>query len=1414
MDLLVLINIYKRFRLPKVCLFFLILFPSLGVFALEPLQRNPILNSFSTSQGLIQDSVTDLVVDKDGFIWVATEGGLDRWDGYRFTHVSGPQNQLLDVPIESLYQASDQAMWVGTANSGVYRYDITHNTLELMVKLPYLTHASLTQSAGNFFEQENGDVLISLDHSLVRYRKDVNQVETLLSLTQEQADNGQFIRYVYQYEHLIFVASNKGLLVADESIKPLTFKPLNYLGNLPNNLDSINSKYLYVDEHQDLWIGTVSGLYRLPIATLDDEIRLGASLAGQSELIIPKRNIWELVREETGQYWVATDLGVIQLRTDGHNKWQYDLLFEPSVGMEELSKKDIPTLVADRDGSLWMGTYINGILFWSKNSSYFSSIQNMRWSSEHKPLSNNVIWGLNQTQDGALWIGTDNGLNRYDLITHKSQSYLTDDSSIGGAYTKANIVNVLNANEGYLYLETYDGMYLFNTHTGEDSPIGFDNQGEHLIFAYGANVDTEQRLYFISDHFYRYDPKTQVTEILYDLEKNLDPSLTISFLGELPSNPNKLLVATNGEVWLVDKNTLSAQLIHSLPKKLKSREKSTYDANSFVELHKTLYIAYTGYGLVAIDSTTFQQIAYYDRKALGNSDIIYGLQKDERDNLWFSSHSGIHRFSPATNHFSHYASGKDISVAEFNQGANTVLENGVMAYGSPQGVIMFDPKKLNREHQKHLGIDSRLMAISGASLSSRALNLPMTNLAGHHIDLEHSDYGLTIYFSPLTFEGRSQMSFRYILSSGEQVLSDAITNDTQVHLPSLPSGDYRFEVMPASQMMDKILLPASITLSIPYPPLRSPLAYTTYVLIFVGLLSIYLFNRHVQQTRLKYAEQKVKLFGNAFKQTRDWVIIFDANKQPVATNPSFEKIFGIDHTGDIQHQIDLLYRTLPRLKRQLSDRLNNMKSGDFWKDEDIIQLGDGRTYDVIINISVMTADKNEHMDEHYLIVISDISQQKNAERKLMKIANYDNLTGLVNRSLLLDRLERAIAKAKIQHTKVAVLFVDLDRFKGINDSLGHDYGDKLLRVIAHRMLNLASANDTVARLGGDEFVIVMEDVENLDSISSIVGSLIESVETPISLGLEVLRVSCSIGVSFYPNDATDPGELLKQADVAMYSAKKDTLNNFTYFTEDMNERARERLQLENQVKNAYQDNCFLNYYQPIVNVENGKTEGVELLLRCCYKGQWISPVEFIPILEELRYIIDVTRQAMERSICDIAYWYQLGFRGYVSINLSALHFKTHFDLDGLLQTLADASLPPSALRFEITEGVLMDDSDDTLAKIQQMIGAGFSLALDDFGTGFSSLSYLKRFPLQVLKIDKSFIDDIGSGKADNALVTTTIALALNLDMTCIAEGIEHKAQAQYLQEHGCILQQGYLFSKPVEAKFVADLLAKNWQLSK
>ncbi|OFI34875.1 EAL domain-containing protein [Alteromonas lipolytica] len=1370
----------------------------------EPLIANPVGTELSTQQGLRQDSIRDLLVDTDNFLWVATDEGLDRYDGNRVLPIVGDNDILASTAIDKLFLDSQQRLWISAAYRGLFIFNLTDNVVSKALELAHYDDPQMIQTAEQFIELPDGNMLILFRQSLVLYDVASEEHRILYRLPYEEGQRMPYLRDMLLVDNLLLLATSEGLKITRYAPQNLNFHALEHRQNVAPDLDNANTKRLRLTDDGTLWVGTVAGLYSMSWNAVKQAYRSASAVIPDARLILDKRNIWDIESPDKDLLWIGSDIGLLRVaRVAG--QWQADFILEPSVGDVAMSRQDVRAIALTHNNDLWIGSYLNGAIHWSPNSFNFSILQN---HGTQKPLSNNVIWAIHEDDQQQLWIGSDNGLTRYNPKTEQSTFYIVKDGlpDSYSIHTIERIFPALQANK--LLLSTYNGMLRFDMTSGEYESFNMGLDEDESMYVSGVGVGPDQQLYFVANHFYRYNQATNVLERLNQLEEQVPFNTASNFIGTNPLNNEEILLANYDGLWAYNPGTTEAHQLHRLPERLVNAELRPDKVNLNGHI---LWISYPGYGLVGLDAATYEQRYHFGRDVLGRAVVLFDLLKDDEGYFWFSSLNGLHRFSPSELKFTRYEYGRDLSIAEFNQGANQKLQDGRMVFGSPKGLVFFDPIKLNHNQQsKMLVDDTPQMVISDIGLSSRELNLPKHNLANMHLDLNHDDYGLTIEFSALEYHRARDTQFKYILSKGSQVLSEDITTDSRVVLPSLAAGEYRFEVSPVYRAREKAILPAGLIISVAYPPFLSPLAYTIYAFIGLSVILAYLISRHLQLVRLKQAQQQVKLFGNAFRHTSDWVVIFDEDHMPVAANPAFEKAFGIAPTERLDRQLHRLYQRVPKLEAQLSGQLNSLIEGDYWKGEDRIQMPDGRHYDVLIDINRMSEDK-ESGGTHFLLVISNITEQKNAERKLVKIANFDNLTGLVNRSLLLDRLEHAIANATSHSHTVAVLFVDLDRFKGINDSLGHDYGDKLLRVVANRMLNLASKSDTVARLGGDEFVIVMEEVENEVAVSSFVAQLIESIETPISLGKEVLRVSCSVGISFFPDDATEPAELLKQADVAMYSAKKSTLNAFIYYTREMNERAIERLALENLVKSAYEEQAFENYYQPIVNITTGKTEGVELLLRCHYRDEWISPAAFIPVLEELRHIIELTRKATDVAIDDLQQWYSDGFTGYISINLSALHFKTHFDLEYIQARLDEVGLPYSAIRFEITEGVLIDKSDEVLNELIRIREAGFKLALDDFGTGYSSLSYLRRFPLDILKIDKSFIDDVKESLEENALVQTTINLAHSLRMDCIAEGIEHSEQLQYLLNHGCCLMQGYYFSKPVDARTVRPLLTKHWQ---
>lgn len=421
------------------------------------------------------------------------------------------------------------------------------------------------------------------------------------------------------------------------------------------------------------------------------------------------------------------------------------------------------------------------------------------------------------------------------------------------------------------------------------------------------------------------------------------------------------------------------------------------------------------------------------------------------------------------------------------------------------------------------------------------------------------------------------------------------------------------------------------------------------------------------------------------------------------------------------------------------------------------------------------------------------------DHDLYQLAYHDSLTALPNRSLFDDRLSHALTKAERSQQQVALFVIDLDRFKNVNDSLGHHLGNVLLRQVAMRIKECLREADTVARFGGDDFVIICEDVVFLEKVAILAQKFLEVIAQPIQVGDHDLFVTASIGISLYPEDGHDAESLLSSAEVAMYRTKKRGRNGYTFYTADMNARTHEFLLLEGGLRKAIELNHFELYYQPQIDLASRTMIGVEALIRWQDPERgMISPADFIPLAEETGLIVPIGRWVLQTACAQVKVWQDQGYTPFpVSVNISGCQFKQHAFVDMVVDTVAAAGLEPCWVELEITESVIMDNVDESIMTLTQLRDAGFELSIDDFGTGYSSLSYLKRFPISKLKIDQSFVRDIDTDENDAAIVSAIIGLTKSLDLEVIAEGVEDEAQARYLIQHGCLQAQGFLFSRPL-----------------
>lgn len=463
--------------------------------------------------------------------------------------------------------------------------------------------------------------------------------------------------------------------------------------------------------------------------------------------------------------------------------------------------------------------------------------------------------------------------------------------------------------------------------------------------------------------------------------------------------------------------------------------------------------------------------------------------------------------------------------------------------------------------------------------------------------------------------------------------------------------------------------------------------------------------------------------------------------------------------------------------------------------------------DLVNSISLAKYELEQRTDALH----RDINRRKFLEQKLFHQANFDLLTGLPNRGLIMVRIRDAIYRTKHTDMKVAVLFLDLDRFKIINDTLGHIVADKLLIAVAERLLKCIRSNDTVSREGGDEFLIVLQDLSNEREAINIAESILKSIQQPFVIDDRKFSISISIGISIYPKDATAPELLIRNADMAMYRAKELGRNNLQFFTEELNKRILNRLLIENQLRDALALNEFSLLYQPIVCMTSQRVIGLEALLK------WNNPKlvnipssEFISIAEEAGLIIPIGEWALRAACMQTKIWHEAGFFPLqICVNFSARQFKQTNFLELMNQILKEIEFDPHFLTLEITESMLMEDVDQIIDILNQLKKIGITIVIDDFGKGYSSLNYLKRLPVDKLKIDRTFIQDIPQHQDDVAITKAVIALAEGLGLKVIAEGVENKSQCQFLVNHHCFEMQGYYFSRPLNVEDCTKLLREH-----
>ncbi|MCC5878550.1 MAG: EAL domain-containing protein [Idiomarina sp.] len=1477
------------------------------------------IDQFSVHNGLSQNSITGMLKDADGFLWIATGAGLNRFDGHQFQLVKGPEGVFESKYISMLTQTSDGLIWVAIPNAGIYSLTPGHAQFVQRVEEELHDEWWFAETTNIFLHQ--GQYYFTNDNSLRRLDPTTNEVTLLYEVEQESESYYDIVRHAYPEQEFIFIATSAGLEAYNLNTGRVT--EIDHLGGEQGNVNQINTKYL-LPHDGELLIATVQGLYGIDIDDLVHSLREGVE-APHANTYDPDLNIWQMVHQDD-QVLLATQTGLHTIAPQASS---------PSLKLK-FSDSDLPVfdnsihhVGVDDDNNIWLGTPFNGLFQWRPETKRFTTIA--KGMGAYPKLSNNQVWAIAQDTAERLWVGTQNGLNLIDWTqqTHQHEIFLTteDDSAY---YHEGVVYDIFpdphDADIIWLYQSDY--MFEFKVSTGVATPLAelVDNTDDQTLLAEGffwSYQLIDERIWFAdAAGIYAFDTQSRTLHHYTEFsDKEFDLMNLYTFIGTAPGQSNQLLLGLASEVWLYDFTSGEVERLYR--HEPFHRYADIYVESMVEDDQGRLWLSMMGVGLLVFDTDSLEHLFTLGlAEGLPTRDMYQG-RLDANGYLWFSSMAGLLRLNTTTYHVERFTYREGTSSNEFNYNASVSLTDGRFAYGSMRGITLFDPLHLEPTQRQ---LRTRISAINYITTGER-LPLPLQDLSGQSVQLPHDSRGIRVEVSTSSLDRPYEVRYHYQLS-GPESLNIESSRETSISFPRLRPGNYNLQITAIDPRTGTRGSPAVVAIKVDYHPLLSPLALLIYVFLILLLLAILLRYRHQQHQRLlqsklraerseerlslavsatqsgiwdwhrqhdrvfdtrlqddlgyseltddldmallrgyvhyrdlpqvnalwqamlsgerdnfnctyrmrhadgswlwyhdighvtrrnqhgepervtgvfqnitlaRSTEEKAMLFGQAFEQTQDWVLLLNSEQLPMTANRAFCQAAGIDESNLTDFEFTNMTQERLYFYR---DILLDLQPGEQWRGEDVVSMVNRASVPVLMNISAVADPLTG--SRAYVIVMTDISAQKAAEQQLRKLANYDALTGLPNRVLLNQELDQLLQQAVIEPTnQIGLMFMDLDRFKQINDSLGHSVGDSLLCIIAERVKGCVRGDDTVARLGGDEFIILMQ-APNESAIRETAERVLQAVNEPLVIDKNHIRVSPSIGIALYPQHGNNRDELLKHADVAMYEAKDSGRNRYRMFRAEMDTRVRERLNLELELKQAVSRGDLRNAYQPIINAAHKECVGVELLLRWTLNDNHISPDVFIPLAEDLGLIVHITEQAMREALADLKRLREYQPTMYLSVNLSV----RHLDYDSLPEHVSDLleefDLPASALRFELTEGILIEETVRAGAIMHQLRELGIQLMLDDFGTGYSSLRYLKDFPLSVIKIDRGFTADIGCDKSDEAIIESILAMATNLDKVCVAEGVETDAQRKWLLTRGCFLMQGYLFSP---AKPITDLLA-------
>ena len=1365
---------------------------------------------FGVEQGLSDPRVTKLNI-VGNTLWIGTQGGLFSLSTRtnRITQVS--LGTSIEPQITSLANVDNTYLLAGTKASGTFA--VTANTITRLnvpqdvvaYQIKANSTRAITLALGNQLwhydlVSQQGQVLWQTEHN-VPYIKDFIQtpqgqfwvVGPEAGLIQLDREGEHFVAAYHKYDtkRPTSISENNMLCLLEDPFGNLwigaSYSGLNkintrrqyfqhlseYSTELP--LQSNNIRSIYRSQDNALWIGTEgAGLKRLAFNHTQYE-HYTSFFANALGLKTQNLNLTvrSIVQDQQGTLWFASNYGLGRLSSSG----DFSLLKVSDNQDTSTEANHIRSLALDDHNRLWVAT-THALYRKASENDEFTPVSITNIDNFHP--EQNILLTL-RVDNTTLWIGSLNGLVKLDMQTGKGEAFYHD------PHDKNSIINnrirdILVASNGDIWFATHGGMSRLSAQA--DTPIFKDYTREQ-----GLPSDTIYALLEDADHHIWFSSNAGIGKL------NPVSGKVINFneqegLQALEFNGGVKLKDQDGDLWFGGINGINRFNPKALPDKRGEARVALTAYKIAGEKHTILDLSHPPQIVMNYtDQLVSFEVTSLDFSYTGKNRFSYYLEGF--DNQWHDLPTGneitftniepghyvLHvRHSLEYNNEGNYALLVDLSVnAPFYRTQFAYVLYGLLALALL--VIIYRWRKQKRQQQQEFETSIRA--------SEERLKLALWasgdgmwdwNIQEQQVYRTHTDIPVSQWSSDTLLHDNAHPEDR---ERFKQVLTDHLQGRTPFF-----EMEYRIEHSPGNWLW--ILERGKV---VETNELARPVRMTGTT-------------RNI--TSRKLIENELVLSSQVLNSMNEAVVVAGLDYRIRSVNPAFSAI-----TGYSERQISDKYLIHLAYSRQQRDLFNGIEQQllrhKHWAGEIWIRNKARKAILVWLEINQVIDVKGE--TSHFVAVFTDITERKKAEEDLRFLASFDTLTGLPNRTLFQDRLNHAISQAHRSNNIVALLFLDLDRFKHINDSMGHHIGDLLLKAVAHRLQSAVREGDTVARLGGDEFTIILEGVAKTKAATLISEKVLKAFQAPFLLDDKSLTISTSIGISLYPNDAEDVDSLIKFADTAMYHAKALGRNNFQFYTNKLNEMATRHVQLEAGLKQAISRNELSLVYQPKFCLRNGSLTGLEALLRWHHAELGpISPAEFIPLAEETGIINQIGHWVINHACQQLAEWNELGFGDIsMAVNLSARQLKADI-ISTIEVALAVSGLPAKALELELTESMIMGNPQESVNILSKLKALGLTIAVDDFGTGYSSLSYLKRFPIDTLKIDREFVRDITNDPDDAAITSAIIALAHSLELNVVAEGVETQEQLNFLALQGCDQVQGFLLSKPLSAQDCLALL--------